>query len=189
MQRWWLLGAVFFVLSTPYGCVFQTPTPTFPSVRTLTPAQVATATVRVVSAGRDSVSGQPLVMTADGRATVEKAVRHLLERGVRGRSVSSDPARIRVDVTLGDGWDIADAGINDGMGFLMAGMVSPLGFWIEQQAVTVDVTVRSRGHTFSGRGHGERGGSIYARATTRALSDALSEALEQAYAYGEHSSR
>ena len=103
----------------------------------------------------------------------------ILGKAARARPAASGRARVRVRIDLERRSSIYDAMRKDGIAFV-ALLGAPLGLVIDNEKLSVDLTVESAGRTFTGHGAAEKLGSLYAPARRRALAVALDRALADA---------
>ncbi|MDI3288562.1 hypothetical protein [Polyangium sp. 15x6] len=107
----------------------------------------------------------------------------ILGKAARSGPATAGRARVRVRIDLERRSSIYDAMRKDGIAFM--GMLGALfGLVIDNEKLSVDVTVERDGRTFKGHGSAEKLGSMYAPARRRALAVALDRALADASTKG-----
>lgn len=158
--------------SASTGCVYRTPKAHLPaSLPSVAASELCIAGITV-----EDAEGP---LDPQKEAAVQGEAGSILTKAIQSRGGEAGPGRVSAHVRLGVTGSIDDSVRKDGIA-AMAYLYAPFGLVIERQEVDVDVTLQTRGRSFTGHGHADRLGSIYAHARRRALAVALDRALADA---------
>ncbi|MDI1475617.1 hypothetical protein [Polyangium sp. y55x31] len=154
------------------GCAYRVPPTHVPPPLAFSAADLDVDEIMIVDHDPTSVdTGTPADLWQD---TV-----NILGDAARARPTPSGRARVRVRIDLERRSSVYDAMRKDGIAFVSL-FFAPLGLVIDNEKLSVDVTVEQGGRTYEGHGSAEKLGSMYAPARRRALAVALDRALADA---------
>ncbi|MDI1451052.1 hypothetical protein [Polyangium sp. 6x1] len=154
------------------GCAYRVPPTHIPPSLAFSAADLDVDEIRIVD-------HDPTRDDTDTPADIWQDTVQILSKAARARPGASEGARVRVRIDLEQRSSIYDAMRDDGIAAM--GMLFGLfGLVIDNEKLSVDVTVERAGRTFTGHGSAQKLGSFYAPARRRALAVALDRALADA---------
>jgi hypothetical protein len=170
------LARTFLLLALatgPMGCVYRVPPAHLPDFLAVPAAGLDVAEVQIVD-------HHPTQVDTDTPEDAWQDTVQILAGAARERPASGAlPARVRVRIDRDRRGSIFDSMRTDGIASIGLFFL-PFGFVMDNEKISVDVTIEHAGRTFTGHGSAEKLGSMYAPARRRALAVALDRALADA---------